>query len=186
LSPESCEEELPAYFADPAPDADGPSLWALWREALDEHAAHHPTPALSTPVDPGVFAPGRSVPVTFLRALDVPFVSCVAAIDEWWRQEASRERLDVGRSGLRGPPALDADGGQLRLPAGLGRVLPHTIVRMDLELFPWLGDFGTKLCLRPRRAVHANHRYFVTGHAFLDAVVAAIARYLPDRASGAT
>ena len=57
---------------------------------------------------------------------------------------------------------------------------------MDLELLPWLGAFGTKISLRPRRPVHPSHHYFVAGHAFLDTFVAAVGRRVVEGvASGA-
>ena len=47
----------------------------------------------------------------------------------------------------------------------------------DMELFPWLGSFGTQLTLCPRRSVHPGRQYFATGHALLDVVVSVLHRH---------
>jgi hypothetical protein len=108
-----------------------------------------------------------------MRAIDTPFEATVAALHRWWQQEARNGALDVGRSRLLGDP--DPLRGRCRVDVHLGRGVARRALPMELELVPWHPSYGTILLLCPTSRVKPGRRYFRTGHALIDAVIAAMA-----------
>jgi hypothetical protein len=119
-------------------------------------------PAASTGTSPPA---GVRVDRQFVRVVDSPPDAAIAAVGGGWQAPVRGGRL-------LGPPVADFPGGPAIVPVGLSRPFGPALV-MELELGPWLLA-GTRLDLRPARHVRASRRYFRSGHALLDAVVARI------------
>jgi hypothetical protein len=171
------DAELPSYFDEPVAGA-GPaeSLWACWRRHLDPDEDFLLGPAGATTVEPAYLRPPERLGVTFLRAVDLPFRVTAVVVESWWRREARSGVLALGPGRLIGAPVFEPTGGQYRWLVRAARSWPWPDRCMDLDLFPWLGTWGTKLHLRPRRAVHGTSSYFRVGHQLLDDVVQALHR----------
>ena len=75
-------------------------------------------------------APG---PLSFRRIVDIPFETCMAALDRW--QRAGRDgELWLGESQLLGPMERDRDSGTRRLEVRLARGPLRPILRMRLAV----------------------------------------------------
>jgi hypothetical protein len=185
--------ELPLYLpvspARPVVTARrAPALAERWRQfdrRLDRLVADR-KPADRQPARRGA-APGpagsgyraataQCTEITFRRAVEVPFERSAAAMVEWWRESGHDGVLDIGCGRLAGPPGAEPAGGACRMEVRLRRGPLWPPVLADLELFPWLGTFGTQLTLCPRRTVHPGRHYFASGHQLLDAIVAVLER----------
>jgi hypothetical protein len=178
--------DLPSYFDDRPPNLeDHPIIrsgmtewpWEQWRVPVDSQLDDHPIPSGPRQAEP---PPGllrsSQLPVTFLRAFDLPFVAAAPALHKWWRDEAIDGALQVGHSRLVGPPR-QPESGRCQIDVDLHRSIPGRALRMELELVPWSRTFGTKIGLCPRHNVRASRLYFNRGHALLDAVIAALGRH---------
>jgi hypothetical protein len=112
----------------------------------------------------------------FFRVVDVPLVASIVALSE-------RRQVSAQGGRMLGPPAGDIGAGPAVAPAEMRRGFGPVLL-MELELGPWLSA-GTRIDLRPARQVRVSRRYFRSGHALLDAVVARIeARARPGAGSG--
>jgi hypothetical protein len=178
--------DLPSYFDDLPPNLEvhpviGPGAtewpWEQSRGPHDDELGHRQVPSSprQTEPPPGLLRSSQ-LPVTFLRAFDLPFVTAAAALHSWWRDEAIDGALHVGRSRLLGPPE-EPESGRCQIDVDLCRGIPRRGLRMELELVPWSRTFGTKLGLCPRHNVRASRLYFNRGHALVDAVIAALGRH---------
>jgi hypothetical protein len=172
------DEELPSYLESPpriSPPANTIGTHAPSRPRLDiEHPSEFSNPL---PLQPLLLRRTRSLAVTFLRAFELPFEETAAAMESWWLDAGRCGRLAVGPSSLLGPPVLEAASGRCQMAVQLRRGVPWPSLTMDLELVPWFQTFGTRLALRPRRALHPSRYYFASGHALLDGLIAALREY---------
>jgi hypothetical protein len=141
-------DHLPSYF-EVAP-----------RPELRQRRRHPRTVSAGTSPPAGV-----RVDRQFIRVVNTPPDAAIAAVGRRWQAPVRGGRL-------LGPPVATFPGGPAIVPVGLRRPFGPVLV-MELELGPWLLA-GTRLDLRPARHVRASRRYFRSGHALLDAVVARI------------
>src|SRR5215469_4766726 len=74
--------------------------------------------------------------LSFRRIVDVPFETCVAALDSWLRTRHGRE-LRFGRSQLLGPMEHDRDLGTRRIQVRLAQGPLHPLLRMRLDIDRW-------------------------------------------------
>lgn len=94
--------------------------------------------------------------LSFWRIVDVPFETCVAALDSWLRTGHGGE-LRFGRSQLLGPMEHDHDLGTRRIQARLAWGPLHPLLRMRLDIDRWSSS-STALELIPRRLVRPSLR----------------------------
>jgi hypothetical protein len=113
--------------------------------------------------------------ITFQRIVDVPFETCVAALDSWLRTRRGRE-LRFGRSQLLGPMEHDRDLGTRRIQVRLAQGPLHPPLRMRLDIDRWSAS-STALELIPCRLVRPTADYFRAGGLLLDSLT----RSLPQR-----
>jgi hypothetical protein len=113
--------------------------------------------------------------LSFWRIVDVPYETCVAALDSWLRTRHSGE-LRFGRSQLLGPMEHDHDLGTRRIQVRLARGPLHPPLRMRLNIDRWSSS-STALELIPCRLVPPTADYFRAGCRLLDSLI----RSLPQR-----
>jgi hypothetical protein len=114
--------------------------------------------------------------LSFWRMVDVPFETCLAALDSWLRTRHGGE-LRLGRSQLLGPIEHDRDLGTRRLQVRLAWGPLHPLLRMRLDIDRWSSS-STALELIPCRLVRPTSDYFRAGGLLLDSLT----RSLPQRA----
>jgi hypothetical protein len=117
-------------------------------------------------------APGS---LSFWRIADVPFETCIAALDSWLRAGRSGE-LRFGGSQVLGPMEHDHDVGTRRIQVRLARGPLYPPLRMRLEIDRWSSS-STALELIPGRLVRPTADYFRAGRLLLDSLT----RSLPQR-----
>jgi hypothetical protein len=117
-------------------------------------------------------APGS---LSFWRIVDVPFETCVAALDSWLRTTHGGE-LRFGGSQVLGPMEHDHDLGTRRIQVRLARGPLYPPLRMRLEIDRWSSS-STALELIPGRLVRPTADYFRAGRLLLDSLT----RSLPQR-----
>jgi len=113
--------------------------------------------------------------MSFRRIVDVPFETCVAALDGWLRTRHGSE-LRFGGSQLLGPMEHDRDLGTRRIQVRLARGPLYLPLRMRLEIDRWSSS-STALELIPSRLVQPTTDYFRAGRLLLDSMI----RALPQR-----
>ena len=113
--------------------------------------------------------------LSFGRIVDVPFETCVAALDSWLRTRHGGE-FRFGRSQLLGPMEHDRDLGTRRIRVRLARGAVHPLLRMRLDIDRWSSS-STALELIPCRLVRPTADYFRAGGLLLDSLT----RSLPQR-----
>ena len=113
--------------------------------------------------------------LSFHRIVDIPFETCVAALDSWQRT-GQRSELRFGNSLLRGPIEHDGDTGTCRIQVRLARGLLYPPLRMRLDIDRWSSS-STALELIPCRLVRPTADYFRAGRLLLDSLT----RSLPQR-----
>ena len=113
--------------------------------------------------------------LSFWRIVDVPFETCVAALDGRLPTGHGGE-LWLGGSQLLGPMEHDRDVGTRRLQVRLARGPLHQPLRMRLEIDRWSSS-STALELIPCRLVRPTAEYFRAGRLLLDSLT----RSLPQR-----
>ena len=111
-------------------------------------------------------------PGSFRRIVDVPFQTCVAALDLGQRTRQGGG-LRFGDSLLRGPVEHDRGSGTCRIQVHLARGPLRPRRRMRLEIDRWFAS-STALELIPCGRVRATAAYFRAGHFLLDSLT----RYL--------
>jgi hypothetical protein len=114
------------------------------------------------------------VPLTFQRIVDVPFETCLAALDSG---EEPDGELRFGESRLVGPMEHDRDTGTRRLEVRLARGRLRPPLRMRLDVDRWSSS-STALELVPCGRVRPTAAYFRAGHLLLDAVTRSLAQRL--------
>lgn len=116
-------------------------------------------------------APGS---LTFWRIADVPFETCVTALDSWLRAGHGGE-LRFGGSQVLGPMEHDHDLGTRRIQVRLARGPLYPPLRMRLEIDRW-SSASTTLELIPGRLVRPTADYFRAGRLLLDSLTRSLAQ----------
>jgi hypothetical protein len=115
--------------------------------------------------------------VSFWRTVDVPFETCVAALDGWLRLRHDGE-LRFGGSQLLGPMEHDRELGTRRIQVRLARGPLYPMLRMRLDIDRW-SSASTALELIPSRLVRPTPDYFRAGRLLLDSLTRSLPR-LPE------
>jgi len=113
--------------------------------------------------------------LSFRRIVDVPFQTCVAALDSW--QRTGHGELRVGGSLLRGPVERDRETGTRRIQVRLARG-PLRPLRMRLDIDSWSASC-TAVELIPCGRVRPTAAYFRAGHLLLDSLTRFVPQHLP-------
>ncbi|GEM_PF-580596 len=139
----------------------------------------HADQAAPPAAGPGPGAPPRAG-LSLWRIVDVPFRTCVAALETW---------PHTGRDGwpvVCGPVEHDPDSGTCRVQARLARGPLRRALPMRLQADHWSSaPPRTALELMPCRPVRPSAAYFRAGHQLLDQLARSLARPwpAPDRAA---
>jgi hypothetical protein len=120
-------------------------------------------------------APARR-PLSFRRIVDVPFETCLAALDPLQRT-GQEDELRFGDSLLHGPIEHDHDSGTCRNQVRLARGPLRPLLRMRLNLDRW--SSSTALELIPGERVRPTAAYFRAGHLLLDSLTRALPQCSP-------
>ena len=107
--------------------------------------------------------------LSFRRIVDIPFETCVAAL-EGWRHQGHNSELQLGQSRLRGPVEHDRGSGTCRVEVRLARGPLRPPWHMRLNVDCWSRPSSTALELIPCGRVRATASYFRAGHLLLDAL----------------
>jgi len=117
--------------------------------------------------------------LTFQRIVDIPFGTCVAALERW-QLTGQDGRRRIGLSLLCGPIEHDRDTGTYRIQVRLARgpLRPHLRMRLDIDR--WSSPpLQTALELTPCRYIRPSAAYFRAGHFLLDSLILSLAQYVP-------
>jgi hypothetical protein len=101
------------------------------------------------------------------RIVDIPFETCVAAL-EGWPREGHNGELQVGQSTLRRPIEHDRGSGTCRVEVRLARGPLRPPLRIRLNVDCRSRPSSTALELIPCGRVRATASYFRAGHLLLD------------------
>jgi hypothetical protein len=112
--------------------------------------------------------------LSFRRIIDVPFKTCVAALDRWQRTGWCELRL--GESLLRGP--VEHEAGTRRIQVRLARGSLRPRLRMRLDIDRWSAS-STVVELIPCGRVQPTAAYFRAGHLLLDLLTRSFLQYMP-------
>jgi hypothetical protein len=112
--------------------------------------------------------------LSFWRTVDVPFETCVAALDGWLCPRHGGE-LRFGGSQLLGPVEHDRDLGTRRIQVRLARGPLHPLLRMRLDVDRWSSS-STALELIPCRLVRPTADYFRAGRLLFDSLARSLAQ----------
>ena len=98
--------------------------------------------------------------LSFRRIVDIPFETCVAALESWPRTGQDGE-LHLGHSLVRGPAEHNRDTGTCRVEIRLarGRLRPLLRMRLDIDRWTW-SPARTALELIPGQRVRPTATYF--------------------------
>jgi hypothetical protein len=108
--------------------------------------------------------------LSFRRIVDIPFQTCVAALENWHGTGPHGE-LHIGQSLLRGPISHDHDSGAYCIEVRLARGPLRPLLPMRLNIDRWSGPAArTALELIPDTRVRPAAAYFRAGHLLLDAL----------------
>ena len=118
-----------------------------------------------------------SASLSFRRIVDVPFETCMAALDSWQRTGHESE-LRFGESQVSGPMEHDRDSGTRRLQVHLARGPLRPLLRMRLDIDRW-SPSCTALELIPCGRVRPTAAYFRAGHLLLDLLTRSLPQPLP-------
>jgi hypothetical protein len=115
--------------------------------------------------------------LSFRRIVDIPFETCLAALDSWQRTGHGGE-LRSGGSLLLGPVELDRDWGTRQIEVRLARGPLRPLVRMRLDIDRWSSS-STALELIPCGRARPTAAYFRAGHLLLDSLTRSLPLHLP-------
>jgi hypothetical protein len=115
--------------------------------------------------------------LSFRRIVDVPFETCLAALDSQQRSGHGGE-LRSGGSQLPGPMEHDRDTGTRRIEVRLSRGPLRPLVRMRLDIDRWSSS-STALELIPCGRARPTAAYFRAGHLLLDSLIRSLLQHLP-------
>ena len=119
--------------------------------------------------------------LSFQRIVDIPFGTCVAAL-EGWQLTGQDGGHRTGLSLLRGPIEHDRDTGTYRIQVRMARGPLRPPLRMRLDIDRWSSSpLQTALELTPSRHVRPSAAYFRAGHFLLDSLVLSLAQYVPTQ-----
>ena len=108
--------------------------------------------------------------LSFPRIIDVPFETCVAAL-EGWPRTGQEGALHIGPGRLRWPIEHGPDRDTCRIEVGLARGPLRPPLRMRLEIDRWSpASSRTALELIPCQRVRPTGAYFRSGHLLLDSL----------------
>jgi hypothetical protein len=112
--------------------------------------------------------------LSFRRIVDIPFETCVAALESWPRTGQDGE-VHLGHSLMRGPAEHNRDTGTCRVEIRLarGRLRPLLRMRLDIDRWTWSPE-RTALELIPCQRVRPTAAYFRAGHFLLDSLIHAL------------
>ena len=113
----------------------------------------------------------------FRRIVDVPFETCLAAVESWQRTGWDGA-LRIGESRLRGPIEHDRDSGTRRIEVRLARGPLRPLLRMRLNIDRWSAS-STALELIPCGRARPTAAYFRAGHLLLDSLARSLSLQLP-------
>jgi hypothetical protein len=119
---------------------------------------------------------------SFRRIVDVPFETCVAALDGW-QSVGPHGELRFGGSVLRGPVEHDCDSGTCRIQVRLARGPLRPPLAMRLDINRWSRS-STAVELMPCGRVWPTAAYFRAGHLLLDSITRSVRQYLPAARAG--
>jgi hypothetical protein len=105
-------------------------------------------------------------PLSFRRIVDIPFETCVAALDSWQHTGQGGEPRLAGCQ-LSGPVEHNRDTGTRRIRVRLARGPLRPLLRMRLDIDRW-SSTSTALELIPCGRVRPTAAYFRAGHRLLD------------------
>jgi len=112
--------------------------------------------------------------LSFRRIVDVPFQTCLAALDSWTRTGDGGD-LRFGKSQVLGPMEYDHDSGTRRIEVRLTRGPLRPPLRMRLDIDRWSSS-STALELIPCGRVRPTEAYFRAGHLLLDSLTRTLLR----------
>jgi hypothetical protein len=114
--------------------------------------------------------------LSFRRIVDVPFETCVAALDSW--QRTGHGELRFGDSLLGGPAEHDGDTGTRRIQVRLarGRLRPRLLMRLDIDRW---SRSCTAVELIPCGRIRPTAAYFRAGHHLLDLLTHSWSQHVP-------
>ena len=110
--------------------------------------------------------------LSFRRIVDVPFETCVAALDSWVRTS----QLQFGGSQLLGSIEHDREVGTRRIEVRLSRGPLHPPLHMRLDIDLWSSS-STALELIPGRLVRPTADYFRAGYLLLDSLTRSLSQH---------
>ena len=116
-------------------------------------------------------------PGSFRRIVDVPFQTCVAALDSWQQTEQGGE-VRFGESLLCGPMERDPGSATRRIQVRLARGALRPLLRMRLDIDRWSSS-STAVELIPCGRVRPTAAYFRAGHLLLDSLTRHLLQPLP-------
>jgi hypothetical protein len=126
---------------------------------------------------PGQRAGPALGPGSFRRIVDVPFETCVAALDSW-QQAARCGEVRFGDSLLYGPAERDPGSATCRVQVRLARGALRPLLRMRLDIDRWSSS-STAVELIPDGRVRPTAAYFRAGHRLLDSLTRHLLQPLP-------
>ncbi len=115
--------------------------------------------------------------LSFRRIVDVPFETCVAALDSRQRTGQGGE-LRFGGSQLRGPIEQDRDTGTCRIQVRLACGPLRRLLRMRLDI-DRCSSTSTAVELIPCGRVRPTAAYFRAGHLLLDSLTRSLSQHFP-------
>ena len=115
--------------------------------------------------------------LSFWRLVDIPFVACVAALDNWQRTGPGGQ-FGFGGSMLCGPVEHDCDTGTRRIQVRLARGPLRPVLRMRLDIDRW-SSTSTAVELIPCGRVRPTATYFRAGHLLLDSLTRSLPQHVP-------
>jgi len=107
-------------------------------------------------------------PGSFRRIVDVPFETCVAALDGW-QQTAQVGEVRFGDSVLCGPAERVSGSATYRIQVRLARGALRPLLRMRVDIDRWSSS-STAVELIPGGRVRLTAAYFRAGHRLLDSL----------------
>jgi hypothetical protein len=122
--------------------------------------------------------------LSFRRIIDIPFETCVAALEAWQRTEQDGA-LHIGQSLLRGPIEHDPGFGTCRIEVRLARGSLRRPLRMRLDIDHWSSaPPRTAFELIPCGRVRPTETYFRAGHLLLNALTRSLPQHAPAQRPG--
>jgi len=116
-------------------------------------------------------------PGSFRRIVDVPFETCVAALDSWQQSEQDGE-VRFGESLLCGPAERDPGSATRRIQVRLARGALRPLLHMRLDIDRWSSS-STAVELIPCGRVRPTAAYFRAGHLLLNSLTRRLLQPLP-------